>query len=233
MVDPTEAAQFDALVAELFAATAAEDAERLLAILEPEGEVALMYDVWGWPGVRMMTDWGTAAKDPRVVSLNPDMGAVSAQVLWSHPEGERATTLWFYPAESGWKLVEAVPELDDGPVNPAFAAAQDKGITPPYRDAAPDVVEEKLRRSIAGRKLPLLDQGTILKAWRMTKGKAMRDASNPEAWAAAVEAFFYDTAGIEVSLAQVADTYGAKKALVKERVEVLSETFNQLVGQPR
>ena len=45
--------------------------------------------------------------------------------------------------------------------------------------------------------------------------------------------FFYDTAGIEVPLAQVADTYGAKKSLVKERVEVLAEAFNQLAGQPR
>lgn len=239
MVDPEEAAQFTGLVTRFFKAVGDEDEAAFLALVEPEGEVALVYDVWGWPGIRLMTDWGQAVAEPHVRGLSPEMGTVGTEVTWRHPFGQRGAMLWWFPAaqegsdEPNWRVVEALPELEDGPVNPDFALAQDKGETPAFRGQAPDAVEEKLRKSMAARKLAMLDQGTMIKAWRMTREKAMRDATAPEAWAAAVEAFFYATAEIDVPLSQVADTYGAKKSLVKERFEVLSETFNQLAGQPR
>lgn len=231
MVDPAEAEQFQALVDQLFTAVGAEDEAALKALLEPEGEVALVYDVWGWPGVRLLTDWGTKAAEPRVFAMEPDMGAMRTEIAWKDAQGDRGTTLWWYHAGETWRLVEAMPELEDGPVNPAFAAAQDKGATPAWRAEAPDPVEDKLRKSLAARKLAMLDQGTMIKAWRMTSPKVMRDPYQPEAWAAAVEAFFYESAQMAYSMNQVADTYGAKKSLVKERFEVLAEAFNQLAGQ--
>ena len=52
MVDPEEAAAFNGLVERFFKAVAAQDEAEFLSLVEPEGEVALVYDVWGWPGVR-------------------------------------------------------------------------------------------------------------------------------------------------------------------------------------
>jgi hypothetical protein len=233
MVDPEEAQAFNELVERFFKVVAAQDESEFLSLVEPEGEVALVYDVWGWPGVRLISDWGAEAADVRVLSMGPDMGAMRTEVAWRDPaRGDRGATLWWFQAGAGgWRVVEAMPELEDGPVNPDFAQAQDKGATPAYRAEAPDAVEEKLRKSMAARKLAMLDQGTMIKAWRMTSPKAMRDPSAPEAWAAAVEAFFYESAQMQYSMNQVADTYGAKKSLVKERFEVLSEAFNQLAGQ--
>jgi hypothetical protein len=216
------------VVEALFDALAQEDESAVLQCLYPEGEVALVYDMWGWAGLRLITDWNGPTPDREVTLTGPDMGAMGVEVRWKGPQGTRGATVWLVEHLQGWGVVESVPELEsEEAVNPQFLLAQDKGQTPPWRGAAPDPVEQKLRNSIAARKLPMLDQAAMIKAWRMTASLASRDPGQPEAWAAAVETMFRAMLEQDISTKQVADFYGANKSLVKERFQVLAEAFNQ------
>lgn len=226
-VDAARESGLEQAVDALFDGLARED-ESALAWLAPDGELALVYALWGWPGLRLLTDWGEAARDRELLGLEEDMGAMRVELAWHGPRGdERGATLWFTEGPEGWQAVEAVAELEDGPVSTAFAAAQDKGLLPAWHAPAADPVEQKLRNSLTARKLPMLDQATMIKAWRMTCGLAEHDPAAPEAWAAAVEAMFRASLGQDLSPAQVAELYGAKKSLVKERFAALSEALNQ------
>lgn len=212
----------------LFDALATQNEAEALKHLTPEGEAALVYDLWGWPGLRLITDWAGPTPHREVALTGPDMGAMGVEVTWDGPEGRRGATVWVIEHPAGWGVVESVPELEgDQVVNPAFLLAQDKGQTPEWRGPAPDAVEQKLRNSIAARKLPMLDQAAMIKAWRMTAEIARRDPGSPEAWAAAVEAMFRAMLEQDLSPKQVAGFYGADKGLVKERFQLLAETFNQ------
>ena len=228
-----EAAVEEALagaVEALFEAVGAEDEAALRGLLDPEGELAMVFDLWGFAGLRLLTDWGASTGDREILGLGFDMGAMRAAVGWAGPEGPRGATVWFVERPEGFLATEAVPELEEQPVaNPAFVEAQEKGVQLAWRAEPADTVEGKLRTAVAARKLPMLDQATMIKAWRMTAPIADRDPDAPEAWAAAVEAFFRASLGQNVSTGQVAEMYGAKKALVKERFEALSEALNHQV----
>lgn len=216
----------------LFAAIAAQDEAAALRHMVPEGEVALVYDLWGWPGLRLITDWDGPTAGRSVTLTGPDMGAMGVEVRWDGPTGLRGATVWAVEHPAGWGVVESVPELESAEVvNAAFLAAQDKGQTPPWRGPAPEAVEQKLRNSVAARKLPMLDQAAMIKAWRMTAAIAHRDPGQPEAWAAAVEAMFRAMLEQDLSPKQVADFYGADKKLVRERFQMLAEAFNQQAGE--
>lgn len=228
-----DAASEEALLGALdafFDAIAREDEPALARAIDPDGELAVVFDLWGWPGLRLLTDWGAATGERTVLGIDFDMGALRTALSWQGPDGPRGATVWFVERPEGFLAAEAVPELEEQAVaSPAFAAAQEKGVTPAWRAEAADPVEKKLRAAIAARKLPMLDQATMIKAWRLSAPIAERDTSAPEAWAAAVEAYFRTSLGQPVTTAQVADMYGAKKGLVKERFQALGEALNQEV----
>ncbi|HEY9721090.1 MAG TPA: hypothetical protein V6D47_03705 [Oscillatoriaceae cyanobacterium] len=226
-VDAERESSLEQAIEALFDGIGRQD-EAALALLDSESELALVYDLWGWPGLRLLTDWGEKATGLEILSLDEDLGAMRAELAWTGRRGdERGATVWFTESPEGWQAVEAVAELEDGPVSAAYAAAQDKGVLPDWQAPASDEVERKLRNALSARKLPMLDQATMIKAWRMTRALAEHDRSYPEAWAAAVEAMFRASLGQDLSPGQVAEMYGAKKSLVKERFQAISEALNQ------
>ncbi|MDB5097577.1 MAG: hypothetical protein JWM80_1998 [Cyanobacteria bacterium RYN_339] len=212
-----------------FAAIAAQDEAAVGALTYPESGFALVYDMWGWPGLRLYSTGDGEVPAPKVTAVTPMQdGMAGIEVRWDAPEGQRGATLYGRRGDDGWRLFDLRPTFGDYTAS-AFMEAEQRGIRLPWRGDAPDPVEQKIRNAVAARKATLDRQRGHVHYWRMVRGnEATADRSQPEAWAAAVDAVFTAHEGRTPQLNDVANSYGAKKATVKARMETLEQLLPKM-----
>lgn len=195
-----------------FEAVAGRNEATIRELTYPQSGFALIYDLWGWAGLEL---YGGTLKSPQVTKvseLQPGMAAVEVQA-----EGLGAT---LYTREE--RIFDLRPLWGEH-VSAAFEEAEQRGVRLPWRGPAPDPVEQKIRNSLAARQATLDRQRGHVHYWRLVReNEATGDRSQPEAWAAAVEAVFQQHEGRVPQLNDVANAYGAKKAAVKARMETLA-----------
>lgn len=220
---PPESSEALALVRKLFEAIDAEDEEALPAVLAAGDFLDLVWDLWGWAGLRLVTGHDEPGAPETAEFLEDVRGGALFEVTWQPREGQgRGATFRLPPGGDGPRLAEATPALDDGYCYPAYDVAERHGAGLPWRSPAPDAVEAKLRAGVAARKYPLSAQVAIIHVWRNLRGGMTNRENQPEAWAAAVEGVYWQAKGRELPFTRMADAYGARKALVKERYHALA-----------
>jgi hypothetical protein len=194
-----------------FAALEAQDEAAIEALTYPQSGFALIYDLWGWAGLEL---YGGRLKQPqvtKVTELQPGLAAVEVQA-----DGQGAT---LFTREE--RLFDLRPQWEEQ-VSAAFEEAERRGARLPWRGPAPDPVEQKIRNALAARQATLDRQRGHVHYWRLVRDhEATADRSQPEAWAAAVEAVFQQHEGRVPQLNDVANAYGARKATVKARGDIL------------
>jgi hypothetical protein len=194
-----------------FEALAKQDEAEIEALSYPQSGFHLIYDLWGWPGLALYGGSLTQPQVTKVSELQPGTAAVEVQA-----ESLGAT---LYTREG--QIFDLRPVWGEH-VSSAFEEAEQRGVRLAWRGPAPDPVEQKIRNSLAARQATLDRQRGHVHYWRMVReNEATGDRSQPEAWAAAVEAVFQQHEGRVPQLNEVANAYGARKATVKTRMEML------------
>lgn len=215
------------LVRHLFEAIAAADEAALPALLVPGEQTDIMWQLWGFPGLRLILGWqDTRVPDFTVEELPWEQGFGLLAVRWEAPPGARHEASLWLTREPTARFYRVVAESrGTGKREPAFEAAMIEGRLPPWRAEAPDLVEAKLRKAMVARRYGLDAQTVILRLWREMRPLIPDPSKAPEAWAAAIEGAYWGTRGRQMSPAEMADLYGARKSTVKQYVDQLNNAF--------
>lgn len=205
-----------AMADRLWQAIQAEDETALAALLVPGQQLWLVWDLWGWPGLQLITGWSADARNQEVVFDGHTDTAPTLSLRWEIGSGKRrAVILSARTGDEEPLFLEALPSDAGAEIAPALIAAMKEGRTPAWRAAPPDLTEGKLRQAIVARRYPMENQMAIINTWRQLAPLLAIAEGKPDAWAAAVEGGYWQNHGREMTLTQMAGLYGAHKGEVK------------------
>lgn len=222
-----ESTQLSRLCREWVRAVAEENANAVVACLDPEGLLPLYLELFGLPKLKRLLDVAGEPPDGPVRArhqLLPRDGGIFTTLSWGNGTNKHAVGLVARAQEDGgWALTDiTVPEHASPALMMAFDKAQNLGWS---EVAPPDEVEENLRRAVFHVGYSVHDTVDLFRLWREFKAAASPDLTQPTIWAAGVELADTRLRNENVDVKILAKSYRVMPRAIEQAADEIESTL--------